>query len=268
MSSLINSEEIKKLSARYRLDGVYKQRGENDYCMVRVRQAGGAWESDDLVKLADLADKYSNGTLHIAVRQDIQLHWIRYKELNDFFYDLSMAGMTSRDACGDCVRNITACQGSGVCDRELIDVAKFSAEYSKIFIGNSKYEKLPRKFKISLSGCNVGCALPQINDIGLMAIQNEAGELGFEGYLAGGLGRQPRVPNKTIKFLPLDLAPKFMIALVELFDEMGNRESRKKARLKFVFENLGDEKMIWIIKGHLTKNGMSEKDVERIKLAL
>jgi sulfite reductase beta subunit-like hemoprotein len=268
MSQQINSEEIKKLSARYRLDGIYKQRGDNDYCMVRVRQSGGACSTKDMLNLADLGDKYSNGTLHLAVRQDIQFHWIRYKDLNEFLYDMSMMGMTSRDACGDCVRNVTACQGSGVCDQELINVAKFSEEYAKIFRGNSKYEKLPRKFKISLSGCNMGCALPQINDVGLMAIKNEKGELGFEGYLAGGLGRQPRVPNKTIKFLPLDLAPVFLITLVELFDEMGNRESRKKARLKFVFDNIGDEKMIWIIKGQLTKNGLSEEQIDRIKLAL
>lgn len=261
-------EKIKEESEKLRLEGVYKQRGDNEFCLVRLRQAGGCWTAEDLVKAADLSDKYSNGTAHLAVRQDIEIHWIKFSELPDFLYEMKKIGLISRDACGNCVRNVTACAGAGVCEKELVNSFEWSEKLTKPFLGNPEFEKLPRKFKISVSGCDSSCALPKIQDVGLVAIKwnkNGKEEIGFEAYLAGGLGKRPKLGKKLVTFLPLDLAPEFTRAVCLVFNLLGDRTTRSRARLKFVLERMGTNKVIWTIKDQLRMQEMPVQDVERIE---
>lgn len=261
-------EKTKEEADKLRLEGVYKQRGDNEYCMVRLRQAGGRWTAEDLVKTADLSDKYSNGTAHLAVRQDIQLHWIKYSELPDFLYEMKKMGLISRDACGNCVRNVTACPGAGVCEKELVDAFEWSEKLTKPFLGNTEFEKLPRKFKISVSGCDVSCALPKIQDVGLVAIKRSKEgkeEIGFEAYLAGGLGKRPKLGKKLVNFIPLDLTPEFTRAVCLVFNLLGDRTTRSRSRLKFVLERMGTNKVVWSIKDQLRMLEMSESNIERIE---
>lgn len=228
-----------------RIEGVYPQSGTAQRLMVRVRGTAARWTSEQLRAVSSLAGRFGDGSVHITTRGDLELHGVDPSNLDALLAHLASRGLTTRGACGDSVRNVTACAGSGICPHERLDAGSFAAGIAREFTSVPAYERLPRKFKISVSGCERACALPLIQDIGIVAESRRGNErsdeAGFRIYLAGGLGRHPAFGKKLPELVrPSRLIP-FVRAAVECYNELGDRAHRHRARMKFLAEALGTE---------------------------
>ena len=226
---------------RFRLQqGIYGQRQDGEQ-MVRTKLPAGRMTSDQLQSIADFSEKYSHGILHITTRQDIQLHYVKIDDVPQGIEDLAQAGVTTREACGNTVRNVTACPKAGTCANEVFDVAPYALAVSQYLLRKDLTQNLPRKFKVTFGGCN-GCGLAPINDIGLKAvIQNEV--RGFRVLIGGGLGSFPHAAKHLLDFIPADNMLQMCEAIVTIFDKYGDKRNRNKARLKFVVDKLGLDKI-------------------------
>src|SRR4030067_1538282 len=159
---------------------------------------------------------------------------------------LAEVGLTTREECGNTIRNVTACYLSGICPDEIFDVSTYARLTTDYFLRNPVCQSLPRKFKISFSGCSKDCALAPINDIGAVAVQKEingTSQRGFKIYLAGGLGPHPRVAQLFEEFVPAyDLLP-LSEAILRVFDQYGERTHTIRARMKFLLEKIGFDEL-------------------------
>ena len=226
---------------RFRLQqGIYGQRQEGEQ-MVRTKLPAGKISSEQLRCMADFAEKYSHGILHITTRQDIQLHYVNINDVPQGLEDLAQAGITTREACGNTVRNVTACHKAGTCSTEVFDVSPYALAVSKYLLRKDLTQNLPRKFKISFGGCN-GCGLAPIHDIGLKAVLKNK-KRGFGVLIGGGLGSFPHGALPLTDFIPEDQLLRMCEALVAVFDKYGDKKNRNKARFKFVLDKLGLEKV-------------------------
>ena len=230
---------------RFRLQqGIYGQRQDGEQ-MVRTKLPAGKITSEQMRCMADFAEKYSHGVLHITTRQDIQLHYVKINDVPQGLEDLAKGGVTTREACGNTVRNVTACHKAGTCSTEVFDVTPYALAVSNYLLRRDLTQNLPRKFKISFGGCN-GCGLAPIHDIGLKAvIRNENGKelRGFRALIGGGLGSFPHAALPLTDFIPEDHLLRMCEALVAVFDKYGDKKNRNKARFKFVLDKLGLEKI-------------------------
>ncbi len=230
---------------RFRLQqGIYGQRQDGEQ-MVRTKLPAGKMTSDQLRGLADFAEKYSHGILHITTRQDIQLHYVKINDVAQGLEDLAHTGITTREACGNTVRNVTACHKAGTCSTEVFDVSPYALAVSQYLLRKDLTQNLPRKFKISFGGCN-GCGLAPIHDIGLKAVirqENGAEIRGFRVLVGGGLGSFPHAALPLTDFIRTDNFLRMCEALVAVFDKYGDKKNRNKARFKFVLDKLGLEKV-------------------------
>lgn len=219
--------------------GVYGQRQPEQH-MVRVRLPYGAVTPDQLRALAEVARDYGNGTGHLTTRQDMQIHWMLLDDMPRVLDRLRQAGLTSLQAGGNSVRNIAACPLAGVCGKEAFDVGPYAAGLDEFYVGNPAVQALPRKFKSSLSGCAVDCALTGIQDFGAVATVREDGARGFRVYLAGGLGSFPQPGVLLDEFVPQSELGATYEAALRVFERLGDRSRKDRARLKFVAARLGD----------------------------
>ena len=230
---------------RFRLQqGIYGQR-QDDVQMVRTKLSTGRMTTEQLVCLSDFADKYSNGILHVTTRQDFQFHFVKLEDVSQGLKDLADYGLTTREACGNTVRNVTACHKAGTCKEEVFDVAPYGKAVTSFLLRHAITQNLPRKFKISFGGCS-GCGLAPIHDIGLNAqIKNENGQeiRGFKVLIGGGLGSFPHGAKPLTDFLPTDNLLRMCEAIVQVFDKYGDKKNRNKARFKYVLDKLGLEKI-------------------------
>lgn len=233
-SGSITPEEFKQRRAPW---GVYEQRLKGTY-MLRARIGGGVLGVEQMERLASVARQYGGGRLHVTTRQDIQLHDLAIDDLPKAIGELSAAGLTTRCACGNTVRNVTACPYAGVCPSELFDVTDFARTTASFFNGLPGNTSLPRKFKIAFSGCPADCALTRVNDLGFVAAER-GGRPGFTVYAGGGMGAFSRVGNLLIDWIPADETIRVAEALRRVFDRTGDRTNRRRARLRFVYERLG-----------------------------
>ncbi len=231
---------------RFRLQqGIYGQRQE-DVQMVRTKLPQGRLTSPQLDCLADFAERYSNGILHMTTRQDVQFHFVKIDDVPKGLDELANNEMTTREACGNTVRNITACHKAGTCAEELFDVAPYGRAITDYLLRHKLTQNLPRKFKISLGGCK-GCGLTPIHDIGLKAAMgdhNGQEVRGFRVFIGGGLGSSPRSAKLLTEFIPANHMLRMCEAIVAVFDKYGDKKNRNKARFKFVIDKLGLEKVI------------------------
>ncbi len=227
------SEEDESLLKWY---GIYTQRPADDgYYMVRIRIPGGDLRPDGLRTIAALAEEYGRGLADVTVRQNIQLHWVRMPDLPDVLDRLRTAGLTTTEACGDCVRNIINCPISGVAADELYDTTALVEDVNAFFVGNREFSNLPRKFKIAITGCAARCTYPEINDIGLFAV-NEDGRVRFRARVGGGLSTTPRFSRDLGVLVEPEEVVELCAAVASVFRDEGNRDNRKRARLKFLVE--------------------------------
>ncbi|MBI5135947.1 MAG: sulfurtransferase TusA family protein [Nitrospirae bacterium] len=218
--------------------GLYGQRGGEGH-MLRLKLPFGRVDADQLDAIADMGDRYGQGPAHVTTRQDFQFHYVQLEAAPSVFRDLAAAGITTREACGNTVRNVTACHFAGVCTQEIFDVRPYAEAIYGFFLRHPLTQNMPRKFKIALSGCETDCAHTAIHDIGLVPAARN-GAYGFRMVVGGGLGSAPRIAHRFEEFVAVaDLLPSCE-ALVRLFDLYGNRKQRARARMKFLVERLGD----------------------------
>jgi sulfite reductase (ferredoxin) len=209
------------------------------YFMVRIRIANGLLTSNQLRTIADLTRRFARGTADLTVRQNIQLHWVTIETLPEVIEALWSVGLNTMGACGDVTRNITGCPLAGVDADEIVDASPLVLQATEVLVGNPEFYNLPRKFKISISGCPVWCAYPEINDIGLTAVTrtlNGQPEVGFSLRVGGGLSAEPYLASRLNAFIRWNQVLPAIKGIAELFRDSDQlREHRERARLKFLF---------------------------------
>src|SRR4051794_27867224 len=213
--------------------------------MQRIKIPFGALSAEQMDLLADLAEEYSDGICHVTTRQDIQLHYVHIEDTPTLFRRLAAVGIPSREACGNSVRNVTACPKAGICKGEAFDVTPYAKACAYYLLGHPDTQDFGRKFKIALSGCKTEpCALVSIHDFGgIAATRMVDGQLkrGFEIYVGGGLGAVPHQAKLFEEFLPEEELLPLARAIGRVFAKLGEKKNRNKARLKFVVQKLGIE---------------------------
>jgi len=234
------------LSVRFRAWGLYTQgdgrgtRGdEMPYFMMRVRTPNGLLTSAMVRRIADLSDRYARSSIDITNRQNFQLHWLRIEDVPAVWESLAEVGWTSMGACGDNTRTVTGCPLAGVDAHELMDASPIALAVDRRLNGNADYANLPRKFKISISGCTHWCTYPEINDVGATAVRR-GDEVGFHVRVGGGLSTRPHLAVLLPAFVAAAQLPDVIEAIVGIFrdsDEL--RLNRTKARMKFLFISHG-----------------------------
>jgi sulfite reductase (ferredoxin) len=220
--------------------GIYGQR-QPGVQMFRIKIPFGGLTANQVRRVAELADRFATGVGHVTTRQDIQLHFVELKHVPEMMRLLAAVGLTTREACANTVRNVTACHLAGVCQGEVFDVTPYAKTVAYHLLRNPLNQSLPRKFKIALSGCRQDCALTPIHDIGLLAAKRADGTIGFRMVAGGGLGSTPRMAQVLREFTPMEELLPSIEAVIKVFDTLGNRKNRNKARMKFVIEKLGFE---------------------------
>src|SRR5438105_12627219 len=183
--------------------GIYGQR-QPGVQMVRIKIPFGGLTANQSRRIAELADTYATGVGHVTTRQDIQLHFVQLKDVGTIMRGLAEVGLTTREACANTVRNVTACHLAGVCQGEIFDVTPYAKTVALHLLRNPLNQSLPRKFKIAFSGCRHDCALTPIHDIGLLAARREDGVIGFRMSVGGGLAPAPRLGQVLRECAPMD----------------------------------------------------------------
>jgi sulfite reductase (ferredoxin) len=213
------------------------------YFMVRIRIPNGILRSRQLRAVANIAEQHARGVADITVRQNIQLHWVTIESLPEILDRLHSVGLTTTGACGDVVRNITGCPLAGLDADEICDASPIALELTRQLAGNSEFYNLPRKFKVSVTGCHLWCSYPEINDVALTAsTRRREGviETGFSLRVAGGLSTEPHLAVRLNAFVAPHQAVQVVRGVAEIFRESEVlRHSRERARLKFLFLNHG-----------------------------
>jgi sulfite reductase (ferredoxin) len=214
--------------------------------MQRIKIPAGGLNAEQLETLADLAEEYSDGIAHITTRQDFQLHYVHVEDTPTVMRRLGAAKITTREACGNSVRNVTACPYSGVCPDEKFDVTPYSRALSKFLLGHPDTQSFGRKFKPSFSGCSQhACGLASMHDMGMIAatrIEDGKEQRGFEVQVGGGLGAVPYQAKAYDSFIPVEELLPLAQAISLVFARLGEKKNRSRARLKFLVQDLGIEK--------------------------
>jgi sulfite reductase (ferredoxin) len=209
--------------------------------MMRIKVPAGRLSCEQLDLIAELAEEYSDSILHISTRQNVQLHFVHIEDTPDLMRRLASVGITTREACGNSVRTVTACQFAGVCGDQAFDVTPYAKALTYYLLGHKDTQDFGRKFKIAFSGCKPHpCGLTTIHDIGAIAVVKD-GKRGFEFYVGGGLGAVPHQAKLIEEFLPEEELLPMSQAVCRVFSKLGERKNRARARLKFVVQKLGLE---------------------------
>src|SRR5205809_4449507 len=220
--------------------GLYYQLDHTSH-MQRIKIAGGMVSAEQMEAMADITDRYGRGIAHVTTRQDIQIHWVPIDGIIDMYERLLAVGITTRGACADSVRNVTACPYAGVAPDEPFDVAPYCLALHDYFLFNPLNLTLPRKFKIAIEGCERDCAQAPVNDIGLYAHERD-GARGFSVYAGGGLGAQPFLAKHIRDFIPADDLLIWCEAIVRVQHRYGERKNRNRARMKYLVNKMGIDK--------------------------
>jgi sulfite reductase beta subunit-like hemoprotein len=223
--------------------GVYGQR-QQGVNMLRIKVPGGRLTARQLDTIGEVAEEFAQHQIaHLTTRQSIQIHNIPLVHMPEAMRRLAKVGMTSREACGNAIRNMTACPLAGVCPKEHVDVSKHVEAATVHFLRNPLNQQLPRKFKISFSGCESDCAQALLHDLGVIAV-NKDGQQGFKIRAGGGLGHKPRESIVVEEFIPERELLFSMEALVTLHNKYSDRTKRAKSRIKFLVERFGADGFI------------------------
>ncbi len=216
--------------------------------MQRIKIPAGGLNASQLETMAELAEEYSDGIAHVTTRQDFQLHYIHIDDTPSLMRRLAAANITTREACGNSVRNVTACPYAGVCTDESFDVTPYARALSRFLLGHPDCQSFGRKFKPAFSGCaQHACGLTSLHDLGLIAktrVNESTGreELGFEMYVGGGLGAVPYHAKLLDSFVPPEELLPLTQAIARVFARLGEKKNRNRARIKFLIQDLGIEK--------------------------
>ncbi len=220
--------------------------------MLRIKIPFGGVTPDQLDVLAETAEEYSNGILHVTTRQDFQFHYVHIEDTPDIMRRLASVGITTREACGNSVRNLTACPKAGVCSGEEFDVTPYASALTDFLLGHPDCQDFGRKVKIAFSGCKgEACGLVMMHDLGALAVKkNRRGQEihGFALYVGGGLGTVPYQAKLFDAFLPPEELLPISQSIARVFSRLGEKKNRAQARLKFLVAKLGIEefrRLVW-----------------------
>jgi ferredoxin-nitrite reductase len=209
--------------------------------MQRIKIPYGGVTPEQLEVMADLSEEYSDGILHITTRQDVQLHFVHIEDTPDLMRRLAAVGITTREACGNSVRNVTACPLAGVCRTESFDVSPYASALMRFLLGHPDVQDFGRKFKPAFSGCeHEACGLVQMHDAGYVARVRD-GRRGFKVVVGGGLGAVPHQAKTLWEFLPEEELLPSTQAVARVFARLGEKRNRGRARIKFLIAKLGIE---------------------------
>ncbi len=213
--------------------------------MQRIKIPYGGMTPEQLEVMADLAEEYADGIGHVTTRQDFQLHFVHIDDTPALMRRLAAVQVTSREACGNSVRNITGCPIAGVCRDESFDISPYARALTFFLLGHHDVQDFGRKFKIAFSGCaHNGCGLTNLHDLGLIAVkrvENGVEKRGFKFYVGGGLGSVPHNARLIYEFLPQEELLPMAQAVSRVFAKLGEKKNRARARIKFLVAKLGDE---------------------------
>ena len=242
--------------ALFRWYGVYTQRAAESAAsgdpgpseqtdglfMLRVKFPGGIVSSEQLRAVGSLAERYGRGMGDITTRQNIQLHNLAIEDLPIVLDELNAVGLSFTQACGDVWRNVVGCPLAGVDGHELIDTRPLVADLERAFVGHREFSNLPRKFKVSVSACVHHCAQHEINDIGLVAVDKD-GVIGYDVWVGGGLGASAKMGRRLDVFARPEQAVEVCRAITELYRDEGKRTKRTRARIKFLVDEWGVDRL-------------------------
>jgi sulfite reductase (ferredoxin) len=217
------------------LGGAGGEGKSSEYFMLRIPVSNGIISSVQLAAVAEIAQRHGRNLADITVRQAIQLHWLTIDSLPEIIDRLDAVGLSPRGACGDVVRNVTGCPLAGLSADEIFDASPFARGVARALAGNTEFYNLPRKFKISVTGCSSWCSYPEINDIGLTPARRGK-DVGFSVRVGGGLSADPHLGVRLDAFVRPEQAVEVVTAIATIFrEQQGLRESRDRARLKHLF---------------------------------
>ena len=225
--------------------GVYRQKPKDSgYFMMRTKIPGGQLTGSQAILLSELADEFAHGFCDITTRQTIQYHWLRIEDVPPIFDALEKVGIITSGACGDITRNVACCSVSGINPDEILDATPQMLEISRGLTNTKEFSNLPRKYKISISGCHIHCHQPDINCLGFFGLINDRGEAGFGVKVGGGLSSAPHLA----KTLPVWISPEeawpVAKAISQVYRDEGYRAKRNRARFKFLVADWGTERIL------------------------
>lgn len=231
---------------RMRWYGLYQQKPNDGHFMLRIKVPGGILNAEQLRLVASVAKEIGHGYADITTRQNYQFHWLTIHDVPSVLERFKAVGITTSGACGDIGRNVTGCPLAGLDPDELFDATPYVMAVHEFFVDNHELSDLPRKFKLSISACRHHCAQPEINDLAATGVQRTLPdgtvENGFSLRVGGGLSARPFFAKKMNMFIPGDRLVDVFRAVAEVFRDSGNRDNRKKARIKFLVDEWGIEK--------------------------
>jgi ferredoxin-nitrite reductase len=244
-------DEVPGEVERLKWVGIYPQKQGGDAFMMRIKVPGGVLTPEQTMVIGKIAADFARGPipnphfgnnfLDLTTRQDVQMHWIKMGDVPEIWRRLEEAGITTVQACGDSARNVLCCPVSGLGHEEVIDAYPVAQAISAYFTGNREYANLPRKFKMSVTGCLEDCAQAEINDVGMLPARLEDGTLGFNLRVGGGLSDGPRMASDIDVFVRPEDAVEITRGIAQVFGELGDRENRWTARMRYLVQELGPE---------------------------
>ena len=232
--------------------GVYRQKPKDSgYFMMRTKIPGGQLSAAQAILLSELADEFGHGFCDITTRQTIQFHWLRIEDVPPVFDELEKAGIITSGACGDITRNVACCPVSGINPSEILDATPQMLEISRGLTNTKEFSNLPRKYKISISGCPIHCHQPDINCVGLFGLLSTQGDAGFGVKVGGGLSSAPHLAKTLPVWISPEQAWPVTKAISEIFRDEGYRAKRNRARFKFLVADWGSERVLAEIESRL-----------------
>ena len=266
LENKINDFRLGKLhEARFRslrlARGVYGQR-QPGVQMIRIKLPFGKISFKQLLRIADIAEEYGSGNLHLTTRQDIQIHYVSLAKTPELWAKLELDDITLREACGNTVRNVTSSPNAGIDPEEPFDVSPYAQAVFAYFLRNPICQEMGRKIKISFSSSAKDTAYSYIHDLGFIPKINEQGERGFKVLFAGGLGAQPFLAQIAHEFLPEKQLIPFTEAVLRVFDRHGERNNRNKARLKYLVQKLGFAEVMRLVAEERTANKVQSYPID------
>jgi len=233
---------VADLRSRFRWYGLYTQRPEEDgYFMWRIRIPGGILSSEQTRVIGKISQEFGHDVADVTDRQNIQLHWIRLPDVREIWERLESVGLQTTEACGDTPRNILGCPLAGVDADEIIDGTDLIYQCNERIVGDPEFSNLPRKYKMSLTGCRHHCAVHEANDVGFVGNQLDDGSVGYDVWVGGGLSSTPRFGERLGVFVKPEQVVDTYVGITSVFRDYGYRRSRNKARLKFLMADWGPE---------------------------
>jgi sulfite reductase (ferredoxin) len=227
--------------------GVYGQRQGGRNQMLRVKVPHGRLTPEQLDTFAYIADTYSRGWGHLTTRQNVQFHFVQLEQTPEILRVMASVGLTSREACGDTVRNVMGCHLAGACPQEVLDITPWAQATTDFLLRHPYAQRLPRKFKINFSGCATDCGQAMFNDIGVVAttrtLPDGSTEAGFKVFVAGGLGANPHPAQALEEFTPREELLPTIYAVLRTFDHYGNRDNKIRARMKWLVDSMGIDEL-------------------------